>query len=177
MESERAHLALNPIARIFAQVQQELGLSPTFQALILLIASCRGKPLRLVQRPLRPGLTAFCIALSDADLVCVCADAEEPLAQHSIFHELAHLLLGHLPLVSMPQPSADFLALSSQELDLLYRQHRALCHGGADISITDQESAFTTPQEHAADLLATYIGEYLDHCATTIPPLAMLMWT
>jgi hypothetical protein len=146
----------------FAQIRAELAAldgPTTLKKVLRLTAYTRGKPVRCDRYPLIAGITAFCVALVDCDLIRVCSDADTPLYETCLLHECVHLLANHLPSVSLPMTYQQFQELSAVELAGVYHRHRALCRG----------DGFTHPHEFLAEKIAALLVDYLAGVRESIP--------
>jgi hypothetical protein len=93
------------VQRLFRDLRHELQLldiSPSLDAITLVVSGVRGKPLFRRRRKLPGGVTGLSGALMDSDVIVCCSLAEEPLARFSEAHELTHFWGGHFPKVSLP---------------------------------------------------------------------------
>lgn len=130
------------VKRVFRLIVGTLGRSFSFEELILFTAACRGKALRFEQNPLPIALSGYCLALQDVDLIVTRKGLDSILLQAVKLHEMAHLLLRHLPAFSNGPTTPTYAAFVSHEQPqpLLWRN-----------------SSYNDPQEQDAELLATLL--------------------
>lgn len=160
----------------FENIKRELELHnglPSIDKLRRVVEFKRGKRLVHDQLPLRGGLTAFCVALSDVDVIRTCIDADEPLSETSYIHECIHLLSNDIPAISLDMTYTEFLTLPKNELSALYRQH-IICYRSSDIDVStsDEEyraSAFNSPREFISEKVAALLFDYFEQCKSSVP--------
>jgi hypothetical protein len=123
-----------------------------------MVEKCRQKTLYFEPDTMPAPMTGYCIALRDVDLICVHPYLDSVLTMVVKLHELAHLLLNHLP------KWADGTKTPSYSSFVNYRDH---FHSSLHYRIR-QESA----KEQAAEVLATLLFARLHtsraHCPFTI---------
>ncbi|HEX9412023.1 MAG TPA: hypothetical protein VF916_00835 [Ktedonobacterales bacterium] len=72
----------------------DLGAIATVQQLCRVLAAQRHRPIYLEARPLPPPLAGLWLASRTTDYIFYADDAPPPLQEHTVLHELAHMLLG-----------------------------------------------------------------------------------
>jgi len=142
------HRQLDQVHQVVRLVTQDLGETFSLDRLLWFIKHCRGKPIRVEQRPLPAGIPGCCLALRDTDVVFVRSQLDEARWLFVRLHECSHFLLQHIPKASKGvghHTFAEFLTAPDLEFALfrsLTRRH---------ISAEDQE------REDAAELLAALL--------------------
>jgi hypothetical protein len=146
MESARQSLLEPCYARLRALEETvDLGQSATVQELCMAIAAQRQRPIQLLSHPLVPPLTGVFFATATTDYIFYADDIPPALQQHTILHEVAHLL-------SLPpdEPGID--------VDVLRRD--LFPHLDPEtIRAAFQRTGYHTPQEREAELLASLIEQ------------------
>lgn len=144
MEHELAH----DVQRMFRAITTVLGDTFAFAALVTLTELWRGKPLRIEDDVMPAAMSGYCVALQDVDLICV-RQGLDPILRRSVqLHEIAHLLLGHLPQMSSGLTTPPYRVFV-QRRDLSAALQRAYV------------GAYAEPDEHAAETLGTLLFECL----------------
>jgi hypothetical protein len=163
------------IVRAFENIKREMELYsgvPCIDKLRRVVEFKRGKRLVHDQLPLRGELTAFCVALSDVDLIRTCIDADEPLRETSYIHECIHFLSNDLPTVSIDMTYPEFLTLSKDELAILHRKYIA-CYRSSGTNDSSDEwcraSAFNNPREFISEKVAALLYDYFEQCKSSVP--------
>ncbi|HEY7414492.1 MAG TPA: hypothetical protein VH593_04815 [Ktedonobacteraceae bacterium] len=141
----------------FQQIVKQLGQTFSWQDLTLLTASCRGKPLQFEQRDIPVAITGYCLALRDVDLIVTRAGMDDVLTWTAKLHEMAHLLLRHLPDCSYGPLTPTYTAFRKAE-------HRQ--------GIVYRASEYDDPQERDAELLATLLLDCITQYETSLPKVA-----
>lgn len=121
------------------------------------IGDMRGKPIRLVPRPIPvPGPFGAWITSGKADYIFYQLETSKPPQDHIILHELGHMLAGHRPdtdggiLLGDSYPDTTPAALREQYPDLAEDAvRRAL-----------RRTCYDTQQEKEAETVATIILEW-----------------
>jgi len=145
--------------QVFVAISHVLGEAFSLNDLVELTELQRGKPLQIEQDTMPIAMTGYCLALQDVDLICTRAGLDDVLLQATRLHEIAHLLLGHVPLLSNGSATPAYAVFRSRR-DLHHALHRSsslLC---------------TSQQEKAAEVLATFFGHGLSQEAASPPRLA-----
>lgn len=150
---------LPDVHRIWRGLTRSFGETFPVSTIITLIEISRGKPLRIEQDSMPLKMSGYCIALHDVDLVCTRAGADPVQQQATLLHELAHLLLGHVPHLS-GGPSTPTYAVFKRNRD----KRTASCR--------DHTTAYEAPQEYAAEALATLLADSITRHARKIPQFA-----
>jgi hypothetical protein len=150
------------VERVFTGITHTYGVAFSFPAIITLIECQRGKPLRLEQDWMPVGMTGYCIALQDADLICTRTGMVPLLRQVAQLHEMAHLLLGHVPQLPFGSQTATYAE---------FARHRAL-EGTLHHA---RLAAYDTPREQAAETLATLLLDGIRKYEETVPTVARLL--
>lgn len=88
------------IERVFLAIVCALDEEFSLTTLCDLVQLWRGKALRIETDQLDPGTTGCCLALQDVDLIYTQRGIDSILMQIAILHEIAHLILGHVPLLA-----------------------------------------------------------------------------
>jgi len=130
--------------RVFDLTRAVLSDTFSFDALADFASLCRKKPLRIEDEVLPVAITGYCIALRDVDLICTRRGLDAILMGAARLHEIAHLLLGHIPSLSMGDatPSYEEFVHHRNMDPAFYRAHI---------------SAYELPSEYAAETLATLL--------------------
>jgi len=147
------------VHRIFGLTQGILSDTFSFNALADFTALCRKKPLRIEEEVLPVAITGYCVALHDVDLICTRQGLDTILMVTARLHEIAHLLLGHIPALSMGDttPSYETFMHHRDLRSAFYRTH---------------VSAYETPSEYAAETLATLLLKCIFREQNSMPQLA-----
>jgi len=154
--------ALADVYQVVHLVIQDLGDTFSLERLLWFIRICRGKPIRVEERPLPAGTPGCCLALCDTDVVFVRANLDGTRWLLVRLHECSHFLLQHVPQTSKGIGQYTFEEFLTTP-DLEFAMLRSLTVRPA--SVEDQE------REDAAELLATllaphvHIGHTLSHAA------------
>lgn len=138
----------------YVAVTRVLGKAFTRAELIRLVELQRGKPLKIEETALPIGVTGYCVALHDVDLIRIRVNLDGILANVAFLHELAHLLLGHI--ANSPISYADFVRCADIQPSA-WRTHTG---------------RYEVPQEHDAETLATLLLECIFKEKRSIPQLA-----
>ena len=141
--------------RIFAH----LGRAFSFEALTLLTEGCRVKRLRFEQIRTPLAITGCCVALQDVDLIITQMGMDEILTQTAKLHEIAHLLLGHVPRFS------DGPSTSTYEE---FQHHRELKHS----VYRTHRTIYDDCREQDAETLATLLLDGISQGETLLPKSA-----
>lgn len=155
MQSEVTH----EVQRVFDLLRGVLTDTFSFESLANFTSLYRERPLRIEEEILPVGISGYCIALHDVDLICTRRGLDTILVTTARLHEIAHLLLGHIPTRSLGEATPSYTAFAVQR-DLrtaLYRTH---------------VSAYETPAERAAETLATHLLKCILREQASLPPLA-----
>jgi hypothetical protein len=147
------------VQRAFNTVVQALGDTFSFSALINFIELYRNKPLRIEEDAMPVPMTGYCLALQDMDLICTRPGMDDILTRSVQLHEIAHLLLGHLPTLSQGDATLAYAAFRRQR-DLGNALWRSLV------------DAYEAPHERAAETLGTLLLECILRDEIVVPRLA-----
>ncbi len=147
------------VQRTFDAVLSVLGEAFPFATLIDFTELSRGKPLRIEHDTMPVAIAWYCLALHDVDLICTRRGLDVILTCTVCLHEISHLLLCHIPLLSGGPSTPSYAAfLRCRNLQkALYRSHTNL---------------YDVPQEYAAETLATLLLNCLRREKTSIPLIA-----
>lgn len=147
------------VQRAFDAVCWVLGEEFSFSTLVDFIELSRGKPLQIEYDTMPVAITGYCLALQDADLICTRTGLDVILTHAARLHEISHLLLGHISLLSCGPSTPSYAAfLRCRDLqNALYRAHI---------------NPYDTPHEFAAETLATLLLGCITREKTAIPILA-----
>lgn len=104
-------------------------------------------------------MTGYCLALQDMDLICTRPGMDDILTRSVQLHEIAHLLLGHLPTLSQGDATLAYAAFRRQR-DLGNALWRSLV------------DAYEAPHERAAETLGTLLLECILRDEIVVPRLA-----
>ncbi len=135
-----------------------LGEAFSFQTLIDFIELYRGKELRIEQELMPVALTGYGIALADVDLIRTRLGLDPILMRAVCLHEMAHFLLGHIPLQSAGSSTPTY-EVFKQGYDISYAVRR------------DHAAAYDSPQERGAETLATLLLQCITKEQMTVPLL------
>jgi len=149
---------IDEVRRVFDLLRGVLSDTFSFDALANFTALYRKKPLRIEEAVLPVAITGYCIALRDVDLICTRQGLDAILVVTVRLHEIAHLLLGHIPFRS----DATTLSYATfvPHRDLSSSQYRV------------QTFAYDLPAECAAETLATLLLKCIFREQATLPSLA-----
>jgi hypothetical protein len=150
------------VERVFATITHTYGATFSLSDIIRLIEHQRGKPLRVEDDRMPVGMTAYCIALQDVDLICTRARMDPLLRRVAQLHEMAHLLLGHVPQLPYGSQTATYAE---------FVRRRALEDAGQHARL----AAYDAPREHAAETLATLLLDGIRQHELSVPPIARLL--
>ncbi len=155
MDTNLSH-EVNQVYQIIGSV---LGETFSFKALVNFTSLHRNKVLVVEQDKMPVALSGYCLALQDVDLVCTRSGMDNILMRAVQLHEISHILLGHMPLLSNgPETPSYKNFLRNRD------RHSALYRSGA--------TAYDTPQEYAAEMLATLLLPCIMRDENSIPRLA-----
>jgi hypothetical protein len=130
------------VKRVFELIVRHLGRTFSLDELILFAAGCRGKSLLFEQKPMPVALSGYCLALKDVDLIVTRKNLDGILTQAVKLHEIAHLLLRHLPALSDGPATPTYAAFQSHE---------------PSRSLVSRNLSYDDPREQDAELLATLL--------------------
>jgi hypothetical protein len=133
------------VHQIYSTICNMLGEAFSLDALVTFTKLHRGKPLLIEQDSMVVAISGYCLALQDVDLICTRAGMDKILEQTVQLHEISHLLLGHIPLLSNGSDTPSYTT---------FRQHREEQEGKIYRS---HATAYDAPQEYAAETLATLL--------------------
>ncbi len=139
-------------------VRSHLGKTFSLQELLLFTAGCRGKKLLCEQKKLPMAITGYCLALQDVDLIVTRTGMDEILSRATQLHEVAHLLLRHLPSLSYGPTTPTYMAF----------QDFANLPSGA----FHRDSGYNDPREQDAELLATLLLDCITRKESSLPEIA-----
>lgn len=146
------HRHLVQVHQVVRLVTQELGDVFSLDRLLWFIAHCRGKPVRLEERPLPVGIPGCCLALHDTDVVFVRSNLDGARWLLVRLHECSHFLLQHVPQASKGVGHYTFAEFFTAP-DLEFATLRSLT--------TRPTSAEDQEREDAAELLAVLLGPHV----------------
>lgn len=127
---------------IFRATTHVLGESFSRERLIQFTEAMRSKRLVIEYDIMPTAMSGYCIALQDADFICTRVGLDPILTDAACFHEIAHLLLGHIPHLSNgpTTPSYDTFIRSrnAYRTDILCRlgNHTSMHETDAEILAT-----------------------------------------
>jgi hypothetical protein len=152
------------VHHVFDLTRAVLSDTFSFNALADFTALCRKKPLRIEEETLPVAITGYCVALQDTDLICTRRGLDAILTITARLHEIAHLLLGHIPALSMGAATSTYAAfMHHRDLSsVLYRAHA---------------SAYEVPCEYAAETLATLLLKCIFREQHSMPQLARELYS
>ena len=152
------------VHRVFDLARGVLSDTFSFNALADFTALCRKKPLRIEEETLPVAITGYCVALRDVDLICTRRGLDAILVVTARLHEIAHLLLGHIPSFSMGDATPSYAAfVHHRDLrSVFYRAHA---------------SAYESPSEYAAETLATLLLKCTFREQNSMPQLARELYS
>lgn len=136
---------------------QSLHVTPPLAVMDLVgpIGNLRGRPIRLVEHPLTEGL-AVSFSLPDTDVIAWRAHTSAWHRDHSLAHELGHVLCGHLD-----GDDPDYGGYNSSEADDIARIVASFGGGEqANGHGIRRRLCYDDPQEHAVEFIATTFLEW-----------------
>lgn len=148
------------VRRVFALVVQYLGESFSLQELTLFTGGCRGKTLLVEQMTIPVSLSGYCLALQDVDLVVTREGMDTILTQVATLHEIAHLLLRHIPLCSDGSETPTYATFQGH-----YERYQHVVY-------RDNGSRYDDPHEQDAETLATLLLGCISHTGDTFSEVA-----
>lgn len=149
----------NDVQRTFGTITQMLGDTFSLASLVMLTELWRGKTLRIEEDEMPAGMSGYCVALQDVDLICVRKGMDSILVRSVQLHEIAHLLLGHLPRLSSGSTTPTYSVFTQRrDLDAALNRSHVL--------------AYAELHELAAETLGTLLFECILREETTMPALA-----
>lgn len=151
------------VEQAFARVTKELHSLFSLDGIRGLIELQRNKPLLIEGDTMPVGLSGYCLALKDVDLICTRIGLDEILTRATILHEFAHLLLGHVPLLQNGAGTPTY-AVFVHARDRLQAAQR------------DHSSAYAKPEEQAAEILATLLLRSIEQEEEKIPQSVKYMY-
>lgn len=152
------------VCRVFDLTRGVLSDTFSFNALADFTALCRKKPLRIEEEALPVAITGYCIALQDVDLICTRRGLDAILMVTARLHEISHLLLGHIPPLSMGDTTPSYTA---------FMRHRDL----RSAFYRTHTSAYEAPFEYAAETLATLLLKCTFREQNSMPQLARELYS
>lgn len=151
--------ASSEVDHVFNAVTTVIGDTFSLDALVMFTELWRRKPLRIEADTMPVAMSGYCVALQDVDLICIREGMDSILSRSVQLHEIAHLLLGHLP------PLSSGAATSSYSV---FKQRRDL-HTTLNRSYVD---AYAELHERAAETLGTLLLECILREETAVPRYA-----
>lgn len=145
------------VQRVFALIVRHLGNTFSLDELILFTAGCRGKPLVVEQKAMPVALSGCCLALQDVDLIVTRRNLDDILTRAVTLHEIAHLLLRHLPVLSDGPATPPYAAFH-----LPYPAP----------ALVARHLSYDDPREQDAELLATLLLDCVSRQGTAFSELA-----
>ena len=88
---------LDQIAKVVGEIERLIGNSFPLEILIERVAQWRGKPIKVESDLMPLGMTGYIVPLKDCDLICYKQNLDLVRRNSVVLHEIAHLLLGHIP--------------------------------------------------------------------------------
>lgn len=149
---------IDEVRRVFDVLRGVLSDTFSFDALANFTALYRKKTLRMEEAVLPVAITGYCIALQDVDLICTRQGLDAIHVVAVRLHEMAHLLLGHIPFHS--DTATPSYATFVPHQNLSSTRYRV------------QVFAYDLPAECAAETLATLLLKCIFREQATLPPLA-----
>lgn len=153
------------VQRTFAALAAALDDTFSLKLLQELIQLTRGKSLRWVEAALPVAVSGCCLALRDVDLICLRAGLDSYLKQMTSLHELAHLLLGHVPLYADGEGTR-----TSQDIHET-TSNRSLPDAPTmlDLRSLVLVTGYEAEQEYDAEMLATLLYERIEQQQAMVP--------
>lgn len=148
------------VSKTFNTITIVLGTSFSLRQLVRYVESWRQKILHIEPDVMPPGMTGYCVALLDLDLICVRSDLDAVLERISILHELAHFLLGHIEQFSKGEKTPSyrsFIQRRDQET-LIYRKRFF-------------DALHYVDREQDAEALATLLFECIQRYENDLPDI------
>lgn len=102
------------IARPFLRLTLELGDTYSLSQLIGYVERWRGKPLRIEEDQMPPTMTGYSVALKDCDLIATHPRLSASQKRTTLLHEIAHFILGHIPLLSAGPATLPYEAFTER---------------------------------------------------------------
>ena len=167
------HIFLPPgvsltVQRAFSNLNQEIGDVYSLDNIIGYVERWRQKPIRIENDQMPPDMTGYTISLLDCDLICKCPWLDALLERRTILHELAHLILNHIP----PQPKdtkatlyATFIRRRDRYNSVAHCLYRQRIY----------EATTRNPQEQDAELLAILISKGIRRYEMQTPIIARML--
>lgn len=146
------------VQNVLHLVMTHLGRTFSLQELILFTAGCRGKKILFEQKSIPVAITGYCLALQDLDLIVTRAGMDDILSRATQLHEIAHLLLRHLPSLSFGLSTPTYAAFRDFEYPL---------HG-----IVHRDGGYDDPREQDAELLATLLLDCITRKESSLSEIA-----
>ncbi len=131
------------VQNVLHLIMTHLGRTFSLQELILFTAGCRGKKILFERKKVPVAITGYCLALQDVDLIVTRAGMDEILSRATELHEIAHLLLRHLPSLSYGPATPTYAAFRDFANPPDGTFHR--------------DNRYDDPREQDAELLATLL--------------------
>ncbi len=150
---------LKKVYRTFHGIKSMLEDSFPFKHLVDFTELCRGKPLLVEQDAMPIAMTGYCVALLDVDLICTRTGLDSVLTHATCLHEIAHLLLGHIPITLDGPSTPDYST---------FLHHRNIASVVKRL-YADQRS---TQHELEAETLATLLVDCIAKDQQSAPQLA-----
>ncbi len=147
----------NSVQNVLHLVMTHLGRTFSLQELVLFTAGCRGKKILFEQKSIPVGVTGYCLALQDLDLIVTRAGMDEILSQATQLHEIAHLLLRHLPTLSYGPSTPTYAAFRDFE--------------NPQDGIVHRDGGYDDPREQDAELLATLLLDCITRKESSLPEI------
>ncbi len=149
------------VQHAYRLIVEYLGTSFSLDSLLDFLAACRGKSVRLEEQTLPIGITGYCFAFQDVDLIVVRYRLDPVRRLGTCLHECAHFFLRHIPRTSAGEATTTFAAFVEQ-------------HVQGDVDRL--RACYDEPQERAAEMLATLLIAHVDGTAHHIPETARQMY-
>lgn len=118
------------------------------------IGTLRGRPIEVVDYPLKEGL-GVSFSLNDTDVVALREHTSSWHRDHSLAHELGHLLCGHLD-----GDDAGYGGYDTDETDDIARIVALFGDAQRPRGGVRRRLCYDTPQEHAVEFIATTFLEW-----------------
>ena len=146
------------VQKVLHLITTHLGKTFSLQDLILFTSACRGKKLIFEQKKVPNAITGYCLALQDVDLIVTRTGMDEILSRATELHEMAHLLLRHLPSLSYGAATPTYAAFRDFQNPLAGTLHR--------------DGGYADPREQDAEMLATLLLDCITRKESSLSEIA-----
>ncbi|HEU4327420.1 MAG TPA: hypothetical protein VFS21_30055 [Roseiflexaceae bacterium] len=156
------------VQRAIWNICQELGNAYSLDDIIGYTERWRQKLIRIENDRMPLDMTGYAVALLDCDLICKCPRLDALLERRTVLHELAHLILNHIP----PHPKgaetlsyATFVQQRDRHIQAEHCLYRQRVHGVIE----------RIPREQDAEVLAILLNKGIRKYEAQTPLLAQML--